>query len=435
MSRVLRYLRSAIEAIRESLFFVPGLIIIGAGLAAYVALRVDDTEVISTESIPLMVTVNLAGARTILATVAGATMTVAGIVFAMTAVTVQLAASNYSPRIVREFQRDRFQQVVIGAAAGTFTFCLLAMSSIGISPSEDVDGVVQPRLTVTLGVVFGVVTIVAIVAFIDHVVRRVRVDQVIRNTADDTTSVIERVVPEESPGEPLMERDLPKGHGRAVPAPSTGWIRTLDHKGLADHLPEGARLRLDTSVGGFVTKHLPMATVWVDGEGEPDVDIDDYIEIGRTRSLEQDPTYGIQLLVDIALRALSPGINDPTTAVSVVRHLERPLFEVLRRQQTRSVVYGEGERVVFDPTQPGHDDYVVMSLRPIITAGKGSTPVLLAVVDVMDRIRRGLDVIDRSERARHLDPEAELIATEAVTLPDPDRTAVRDRLAAAGFEA
>ena len=422
---MIQFLRSSLERFRESLFFVPGMMIVGAIAVAALVLRLDERVIADTDA-PLLVSVTVSSARTILATVAGATITVAGIVFAMTAVTVQLAASTYSPRIIRGFQRDRFQQFAIGAAAGTFTYCLLAMSSIQ-SPSQDAsEAVTEPRLSVTLGVVFGVGTIVVIVAFIDHVVRNMRVDEVIRSTADDTTEIVRRTLSHDAPPDELTDRRLPEGSGRSVEAPRTGWVRTIDRRRLAEDIPGGARLRLDVTVGGFVTEGLPIGRVWTDTD-EP-FDVARAIEIGRTRSLEEDPRYGIQLLVDIALRALSPGINDPTTAVTVVLHLERPMIEVLARRQQSAIVRADGDRILFTPNEPGHAEFVTLAFRPIIVAGADSTPVLLAVVDVLGTLRQELLDRELDERIRHLEAEAVLVADAAGNLVEPDRIEVLERL-------
>jgi uncharacterized membrane protein len=426
---VISRIRSLAERFRESLFFVPILMIAGAAILALVTVRIDDDGALATTALPI-VSVTVSSARTILGTVAGATITVAGFVFAMTALTVQLGASSYSPRIIRGFQRDRFQQFVIGAAAGTFTFCLLALAAVQAPPGNG-DAVSIPSLTVTLGVVFGVVTIVAIVAFIDHVVRRMRVDEVIRNTADETTAVIEGALGGGWEPDELETRTLPSGGSRNLDSTTTGWVRTIDRRQLVASLPAGTRLRLDVGVGDFATADLPIGRVW--GSGDVTFGALRGIEIGRTRSLEQDPRFGIQLLVDIALRALSPGINDPTTAVTVVRHLERPLMTVLTGEPRSTIVRADRERMVVMPNDPDKGDYVVMTMRPIVLAARDEPPVLLAVADVLGRLRLGLLDRELDERVRHLDAEAEVIRDMAADLHEWDRDEIRKRLEGLGL--
>jgi uncharacterized membrane protein len=284
---------------------------------------------------------------------------------------------------------------------------------------------------VTLGVVFGVVTIVAIVAFIDHVVRRMRVDEVIRNTADETTQVIEGALGGGWEPDELESRRLPTGGSSNLDSTTTGWVRTIDRRRLAGSLPSGTRLRLDVGVGDFATSGLPIGRIW----GDREVTFADLrgIEIGKTRSLEQDPRFGIQLLVDIALRALSPGINDPTTAVTVVRHLERPLMTIMTGEPRSTIVRADGERMVVMPNDPDKGDYVVMTMRPIVLAAKDAPPVLLAVADVLGRLRLGLLDRELDERVRHLDAEAAVVWDMAADMHAWDRDEIRRRLDGLGF--
>ena len=179
-----RRLRSWLEQVGESLSLIPALLVAVSVGGAVALVWVDRGERLA--DLPLQISVNAVSARTLLSIVAAATVTVAGIVFAMTAVTVQLASSQYSPRILRGLFRDRFQQVVIGTTAGTFSYCLVVSATL---PEPFGAEETRSSLAVTIGVVLGVVAQLLIVAFIDRVLRHLRADEMIRRVTGSTAAV------------------------------------------------------------------------------------------------------------------------------------------------------------------------------------------------------------------------------------------------------
>ncbi len=402
--------------LRGSLFYVPALFIF-AGLALARLLTWVDSAY-DLDALPVLlrspiIKSTAGGARALLGTAAGATITVAGIVFSVTVVSVQLASSQFSPRVLRGFLSDPFKQNVMGFVVGTFTFCLVVLAVIRAEFDEGVirTEIAQRRLAVTVALALAVLAILAIVAFIDQSARSLQVGELVRRIADETVSRIHAVHP--ANGEPVDGGDapMPAGRGATVRAHRDGWVQRVDVEELLRALPPGGVARLDTRVGSFVAQELPLATVWP----EPD-DLDavarsvrQAVALGRTRTMRQDPSFGVRQLVDIALRALSPGINDPTTANEVLVHLAGIVREILLRDLPPRVVGGDEGRRVYLPHNLDRAAYVRAAFSEIRVAAAGQPSVLRTLVRVLVGLDELLEVEDLPQRARPLRREAQLV--------------------------
>lgn len=425
--------RAVIERVRDSLFFIPALYIIGGAALALLTDRLDGALFMS--DAPWLLPATLEGARTILGAIAGATITVAALVFSITAVSVQLAATQYSPRVLQGFLRDRFQQSIVGIVVGTFTYALVALATADpLGDPEDVPG----RWSATAGTVLGVASVLAIVAFIDHVTRRIRIDDTIRRISFVTASALERLFPPEEPHAESTDLDLDeRREATAVRASRSGWVQEVDVEDLLARLPPEALARLDVRVGTWATKGTVVMKVW--GREEVEVDPDrlaDTITIGTTRSVDQDPTFGIRQLVDIALRALSPGVNDPTTAADVVRHLVtalRPAFSGRARRR----VYAAGDKRVFLPQELDRSDLIRSAFTEIRLNARRQPFVAATLVDALMALRELADPEgETSEAALTIDSQIDLLLEEVERwgLSDPDRRSIDDALARHGLD-
>ncbi|MDX1691867.1 MAG: DUF2254 family protein, partial [Acidimicrobiia bacterium] len=233
-------LRSAAQRLRESLFLVPtAVMVVCIGLAGLA--RWLDRAVPGVEDLPVLLSVSLDGGRSIVTAVAGATITVAAIVFSITALSSQIASSQFSPRSVGGFFDNRFQQVVIGLVVGTFAYSLLVLGGLA---GQDGTGAGQFRsVSVTLAVVLGIGSGIAIVAYIDHSLRRMRVNAVVRRIALATVAAVRRT---HRSARAETDDGGMQHEGIAVPAraASLGWVRSIDGARLARILPPGAVARV-----------------------------------------------------------------------------------------------------------------------------------------------------------------------------------------------
>lgn len=393
-------LRALIARVSDSLLAIPLLLILVAAGFAWLATWIDAKSGLS--GIPL-ISGDVDAGRVTLATIAGAVLTVAALVFSVMALMVQQAASQYSLRVVQGFLRDRVQQTVVGVVVGTFVYCLLILATIGDEgAAADPDAV---SLAVTLGVVFAVVSMVAIVWFIDHMVRLIRVDTTVAYLTRLTTAAVEKL-PEES----FNPNDVspPDGESRRIVASKAGWLQGINGQFLAAGLPPGSYLRLATRIGDHIAVGDTIGRVWASGDVTPaelDTLVREALAVHAVRTVEDDAGYGFQQLTDIALRALSTAINDPTTAADVVHQMAGPLRILLERSTPPKVIRGENGQVVTIPYRLAKTEYLWMTLGQIRVHSGHQPLVLNALVSLTGELANDLDARDFFSTAQILRDE------------------------------
>ena len=336
-------LRLLQDRLRGSLWAVPGLcVVVSVALAlALVALdrRLDD-------DVRFTFGAGAEGAREVLGAITTAMITFTGLVFSITIVVLQLTSSQFSPRVLRTFLRDRQTQWALGVFTATFVYAVLVLRTVR---SGDTDGAEPfvPGISTTVAVALLLLSVALFVAYIHHVATAIQVSSIIAAIGDETRDAIERRYPtgRDTPVDArlLPPDDLPQA---VVPARSSGVVQSGDDERLVALACEaGVVLRAQARVGDYVPQGAPLLEVL----GDPrDLDVSavaDAVRQDRERSLHQDVGFGLRQLVDIAERALSPSTNDPTTAVQVLDQLH----DLLRRLATRPLrtwVHADDDGVV-----------------------------------------------------------------------------------------
>lgn len=396
-------LRALSEAVRNSLFFVPALcVIFGVAIAAGM-LTLDHR--VELGAVPSLLGFTVDSARELLATMAGAIITVAAIVFALTGLSVQIASSRFSPRVVRGFLRDRSEQVSIGFMVGTFTYTLVVLRAV----RSERGGEVVPALSTALALGLTVAAVVVIVAFVSRTAHRLQSSELIRAVAEETLDAVARQLPlpGEGDSQPTSRSPEPPQPGWRVRARSIGWVAQVSAEELLDVLaPEGVA-RVEVQVGEFVHPGRRLCTVW--GEPDPSAKAERRVNrafaVGPSRTMQQDVGFGIRQIVDIALRALSPGVNDPTTAHECVVHLGAVTYEILRRDLAPEDVVGEGGRHVVLTKPFTHADYVAQAFDEIRQSSVSLPSVAAALVETLSGVANDLAEDGIVDRGR-LDPLA-----------------------------
>ena len=259
----------------------------------------------------------------VLAVVATSVMTATTLIFSLTVLALQLASQQFSPRLLRQFARDRVTKRVLAILAGSFVFSLSAMS--GVSAEGPV-----PTLALAVALLLGVASFAAILAYITHMVRILRVDTMMLHVHDDTDEAIRTFYP--SLDEPYRDPDelgLEVGDARWVSADRSGFVQATDVDVLlALAAREDLVVRIEARAGDHMVNGTPLAAVW--GRGgrpigavSPEIQdaIRDVVRIGYERTMDQDTGFGFRQLEDIAVKAMSPSINDPVTAAHAVGHM------------------------------------------------------------------------------------------------------------------
>jgi uncharacterized membrane protein len=338
---------------KESLFLFPALVML-AGIALAIGATAVDNALGHDAAVPLTLAMSSNAATWLLSTVAGAMITTVGVVFSLTVVSLQLASDQFSPRVMRSFIRDRLSQAVIGLLVATFFYCVLILPSLSGDPSEP-----APRVSLTIAVVLALVTVVGIIVHLDHLARGLQVGNVARVIAAEGQSVVavldrvpaglERVDPGEFhvPAEAVV-----------IPSPVGGWISQVDSAQILRAVPAGTTVRLETRVGAYIHAGEPMFTAWPPPPKPSQEKLAESIEVADSRTMLQDVDFAIRQLVDIGLRALSPAINDPTTAVEVALRLGSLLRTLLAAPLAPEALKDEAGRVLVQPWNLDHDEYV-----------------------------------------------------------------------------
>jgi len=284
------------------------------------------------------------GARGVLTTIAGSLITVTATVFSITIVALQLASSQFTPRILRSFSRDRSNQVVLGVFIGTFTYALLVLRTVRSAADEGQTFV--PAVSVAVAIGLALVAIGFLIYFIHHVAESIRAAVIVDRATADTLRLVEQLFPApigaSADGAEILPE--PDGERRVVAAESAGYLQAVDADSLFT-LAETSHLlvRMELRIGEFVLPGGPLATVW------PASAVDDEITDGvrgafvtsPERTLQHDAELGIRQIADIAMRALSPGVNDPTTAVNCVDRLSEILVVLGNRRAPDRARAGE----------------------------------------------------------------------------------------------
>lgn len=422
-SRLIVDVRTAAERFRSSLFFFPVMFVIVAvalaGVMLWVDGRIDDTD------LPAWLRTTESNAQVVLGTVAGATITVSGIAFSLTLVSVQLASSQLSPRVMRHFLRDRFQQSVMGLTVGTFAYCLIVLRATTVAVAGDRP--VIPHLAVGAAVVLGVATVIGILAFIDHGARAVQAGRLIGRISDETRAVHAELVRR---GVAAVEGDasLPAEPGFTVTAPEDGWVQQVSEDALFASIGDGVVVRLDVHVGSYVTPDGAVATVWpepADAAATADRVLN-AVAIGNERTMQEDVEFGIRQMVDVGLRALSPAVNDPSTAYEAIVHLAGVVGDILCHDLPPRAVRGPGDRRIVRPFELSHEALLGRAFDQLRIAAADQPHVCVALAKALGRIHDRV-LVCAPERAHLVRAEARLVLeTAAAASPLPrDLTLVR----------
>jgi uncharacterized membrane protein len=418
--------------VRSSFWFVPSLIVLGS-IAFAVAL-------IETDSAggdrwlghwPYLFGAGAEGARQMLSTLAGSMMSVMGITFSMTLVALALASSQYTSRILRTFMSSRVTQVTLGIFAGIFAYCLVVLRTIR---SEDVEFV--PGLAVFVSFVLSLGGIGVLVYFIHHIASSIQASSIIASIAEETFASIDRLFPERLGHEPDEDEDpeqivqsLDEKGWYPVPAATNGYIQSVDNDALLRLARDKKTVvRMECRIGDFVVKDTALASLALDEP--PDratiAALNDAYNVDRYRTVEQDPAFGIRQLVDMALKALSPGVNDTSTAVICVDYISAILAHLAPRKFPASRRY-ENNKLCVITMAPTFEAFVTEAFEQIGGSAEGNVAIMARMLSAFETLA---DLTTSPRRRRALQEQVRRVAELAgrTTEATHDRERIAKRL-------
>lgn len=377
------------EVFRSSFWFIPSVMAAAAAMLAILGVRLDmalqDTQVEGW----WVYRGGAEGARAVLSVVAGSMISVAGTVFSITIVALTLASSQFGPRLLRNFMRDTVNQFVLGVFTSTFLFCLIVLRTVrGIDDDQFV-----PHLSITLGVLLAVASLGVLIYFIHHTSVSIQVTHLIRQVSRELRGTIARLYPEEA-----VREDSPRGLeqadrtrsdaaiGAMIPAQGSGYVLAID----LDHLKWVAR-ETDSTVwlglrpGQFALEGSLLANV-LPGEHLTDdlvASINRAFVWGTDRIPNEDVECAVSQLVEIALRALSPGINDPFTAINCIDWLGDSIDFLASRATPPSIHRDEEQRVRVVTRPVAFEGVVDAAFNQIRQAARTNAAVTIRMLEVI----------------------------------------------------
>jgi len=417
--------------LRASFWFIPSLIVMANILFATALVETD--SIVSDHWLaqwPRLFGAGAEGARQMLSTLAGSMMSVTGITFSMTLVALALASSQYTSRILRNFMSSRITQVTLGIFAGVFAYCLVVLRTVrgGAGIDEFV-----PGLAVFFAFILALGGIGVLVFFIHHIASSIQASSIIASISQETIAAIERLFPEklglgldEDEGTDQVNRSLAERNWQPVPAALDGYIQSVD----SDELLRLARdiktvVRMERGIGAFVVQDATLMSLAL--EVPPDQEtinaFNNAFNVGINRTVEQDPAFGIRQIVDIALKALSPGDNDTSTAVICLDYLTAILSRLASRKFPASLCY-EGDQLSLVTIAPTFEGLLAEAFDQIRGSAIGNVGIMAHMLSALETLA---SQTTSPRRRRALHEQVRLIAEVAGRTTEPAHE--RERLA------
>ena len=371
-------LAAAWDKVRSSLWFVPTVMVAGAAVLSILTVAADRRLIDAPGESLLLYGGGADGARALLGAVASSMMTVAGVVFSVTIVALTLASQQFGPRILRNFMNDTGNQVVLGTFIATFVFCLMVVRTVrGGDESPFV-----PHVSVTVGVALALASLGVLIYFIHHVATSIQAETVIARIGEELESSIERLYPEE------IGVDEPRPEAAEVPVSQTltelrstseGYLQMIDDEEIIETAAKHDLLiRFHREPGDFVLDQTLLAQVHsfiVPPEGARDAIVSSFV-LGTGRTPNQDVAFSFHQLAQLALRALSPSLNDPFTAMSAIDRITAGLRRLGLRRFPSPYRKDDDEVLRVIAHRRTFEDIVASVMEPLFESAAASPVVL-----------------------------------------------------------
>jgi uncharacterized membrane protein len=417
------------EALRTTFWMVPTLLVVVAGLLFVVTYEIDRAAYYGHLTLPFWMRTESADAgREILISIAAAVITVVGVVFSVTILAVTFASQQFGPRMMRNFVRDVGNQVTLGVFVATFVYSTLALGSTAISGTR---GIFVPHFSIVVAEALLVVNIVVLIYFIHHIAKSVQLPEVVAGIARDLTREIDAEFPGaiSGPGEstaagygtsPSEMIQLLEERSGVVPALSSGYLQFVGYAQLVEIATKtDSVIRLAHRPGHFIAAGRPLAKVWPRGSAQQVAQALAKAHVtGPHRTLMQDPVFAIDQLVEIAIRALSPAVNDTFTALTCIDWLGAGLRRVSGRTLGEGIYRDRAGRVRLIEPAPSYARMVNRAFDKVRQAAAGMPVVMIHMMDALSSV---VEETTSPDQRHILLRQGEMIARSATeSVPEPN---------------
>ena len=377
---------------RATLWFLPALAVLMALALGSLLTRLEVDDASSLRD--LVFRGDVGEARELLTVIAGTMITVTGLVFVLTVVALQIASTQFSPRLLRTFMRDRGTQVVLSTFVATFAYSLAGLHNVGRVTSSG--ELFLPRLAVSGALVLAFTSVGMLVFYIQHISNSIRIDTIMQRVEDRTLAALNELHPRGAK-RPAAPTALPEPPPDALilTAARSGYVQDYYTEVLLQRaVAHNAAIALDHPIGHHVVEGRPVARVWSLDQAVPlrtDVWTKVGIVIKSERVIERDVAFGIRQLVDIAIKAIGPSINDPYTATQAVQHLSVILVELTNRNLSDQELADPGGIArVFVPVS-GFDTYLQLVCSHVRQEAAGRPRVMVALLRLLEDVAATTD--------------------------------------------
>jgi uncharacterized membrane protein len=377
------------DVLRTNLWLVPAIEVLAAVALFALTYSLDQAAYHGVFRYPGWVISGSAdAARQILTAIAAAIITVVGVVFSIVIVALTLTSTQFGPRMLRNFIRDRGTQITLGTFVATFVYSVLALGSVG----QGAHGDFVPHISITVMLLLMVVDLAVLIYFLHHIAVQIQLPQVIAGIAADLAQATELQAGDPTVGADaryasLLIADM-DGPGGEIAAPRSGYLQFIRHRTLVRMAAEvGAVIHLRYRPGHFLVQGYPYATVWpADAASQVARELAHAHITGPYRTLAQDVAFGVDQLVEICIRALSPAVNDTFTALTCIDWIGDSLCKVTGRWQPTHVYRDSSGTVRVIATQITYERLVQRSFEKVRQAGRGMPAVMIRQLDALTKI-------------------------------------------------
>ncbi|MGB7327301.1 MAG: DUF2254 domain-containing protein [Rubripirellula sp.] len=385
--------------VRDSYWFVPSLMAIGAIVLSFVTTAVDSHFGAGwLEEISWLYANKPAGARAVLSTVAGSMITVAGVTFSMTILSISYTTSQVGPRLLNNFMRDTGNQITLGVFISTFLYCLMVLRTVrngkSGSGAEEMAAFV-PHIAIIVGILMAIASVGVLIFFIHHIPESIHISNIVAGIGRDLNRRIENQFPSrvgephEKESEREIESDLSASFyesAKAFKAKRTGYVEFVDMDGLMRIAVENDLvIRMRFRAGDFITPSniLMLASPKANVNDEVADQMLATFVSGSQRTAKQNLRFVFDQLIEVAMRALSPGVNDPFTATNCMDWMQSSLENLAERELPDAYRYDDDQnlRIVAEPEQ--FADFVSLvfdQLRPYVSADRNASLHMMEMI-------------------------------------------------------